>query len=231
MRPRLQQLLKNADAFDLSWSLTEGGVERRALVGWLSDHAPYDELAQIALDWGMNAPMVNRWRESASESEGVGLTVNAALSSFRLYTHRWKGIVPNDYGAVVYTGYKCLPDGTVRVDEYQNYGDLREADNVSYAMAHTARPEWVERVIALAPKEVPLMFTRIANSGRQSWLVTVRHAKLDAGIIIGKEHTGLKLLHLAGGIDAAKGAFDTFYLGSSPTGVAWFLGSASAGRL
>lgn len=223
MRLTLQKLLKRADAFDLSWSSTEQGVERRALIGWLIGNAPHDELVQLSLQWGMPAPMVNRWREGAREAEGVGLTINADLTSLRLYTHRWKGVAPDDFGAVVYTGYKCLADGAVRVDEYKNFGDLRQPENSRYAMENSAHPERVERVLQSSPDNVPLIYAQIENSGRRSWLVTVRHAKINAGAVIGKDYQGSKLLHLAGGIDATKGAFDTFYVGTSPQDVFEFL--------
>ena len=219
----IRSLARTAVAFDLSSSLTEANTERRALLGWYTKTAPLLELAQTALDWGMPKAMVNSWMDQAQESEGVGVTVNQDLSSLRLYTHKRDGLAPEQAGEIVFSGFKCLPNGSVRLDEYQNCGDLSEPSNLAFASANSQHPLWLEQILSLAPDHIPLMFSRITNSGRQSWLATVRHANIDAGLVIGPAYTGRKLLHVAGGIDATKGAFDSFYIASSPSEVVRFI--------
>lgn len=216
-------LSKTASAFDISTSITEQGNEHRVLMGWYTDKAPLQELAKEAEGWGMPAAMIQQWLAAAKDSEGIGITVNKNMSSLRLYTHSRDKLAPNESGEIVFQGFKSLPDASVRIDEYRNYGDLREADNLAYARANCQHLQWLDRINELALEDVPLMFSRISNSGRQSWLVTVRHAQLDAGDIIGQQYQGKKLLHLAGGIDATKGAFDTFYLASNPHEVVRFI--------
>lgn len=222
----LQRLIGSAAAFDLSWSLTDQMQEQRALVGWWSDTAPYQELKQMAIAWGMHPPMVEQWLAEGKATAGVALTTNLDYSSLRLYTHNQGGAAPDKLGQVVYRGYKALADGQARVDEYCHCGDLREADNLTFAKDHSQYPHWLDQVIEQTPDDTPLMFVRINNSGRQSWLVTVRHADLDAGMVAGDHYKGRKLLHLAGGIDASKGFFDTFYIASSPNEITSFLHKA-----
>lgn len=222
---KLQELVISADACDLSWSIGEQAVDQRALIGWHSENASCEALEQFALKWGMHLPMVASWRKDAETADGVGLTFNQQLTSLRLYTHSWNRVAPDEIGTVVYRGYKCLPSGSVRIDEYQNFGDLRAEENIAFAKSLTNRPEWIDYVLEVAPDDVPLIFTRTINSGRQSWLATVRHAEIDAGKVAGADFDRCKLMHLAGGVDAEKGSFDTFYTRSSATGVSRFIES------
>lgn len=219
IKQRLHSLCLTADVFDRSFSFTDRGIESRALMGWYSQNASLPTLSKFALEWGVNPKLVESWKALASQSDGVGITYNANLTSLRLYTHDWNRVRPSEIGKPVYTGFKSLQDGSLRIDEYLNYGDLRETSNFDYASNRCTRPEWLERVVSMSPVDVPLIFTRTENSSRQSWLVTVRHANLDAGDIVGYEFKGNKLLHLAGGVDAVKGEFLTFYLSSSPNQV------------
>jgi hypothetical protein len=224
----IDQLVKTAAAFDLSWSLTDQMDEQRALLGWWADQAPFDELQKAALNWGMSAAMVARWIADGQKADGVGITLNLDMSSLRLYTHSRSGTAPEKRGETAYRGYKSLADGSVRIDDYKNCGDLREPKNLAFARANSQQPQWLDTVLAGAPDDVPLMFVRIKNSGRNSWLATVRHADLDAGLFAGPDYNGRKLLHLAGGADATKGAFDSFYIASTPNEVSSFIHKANA---
>lgn len=210
------RLVQSGNAFDLSWSESSSGTESRALCGWYRDQAPVAQVAELALQWGLPPAVIQRWAAEAADSD-VGITLNSDISSFRLYTHRWGTVSPDQIGAVVYRGFKGLPDQTCRVDEYQYTGDLRDSDNLEFALARTRHPARVLAAVERAAPDVPLVFSRITNAARQSWLATVRHAQLDAQLV-SPELAGYKLAHLAGGIDASKGEFDTSYVSSSPDG-------------
>jgi len=211
-RLQLNTLVNTADVFDLSSSISDSGIEQRLLIGWWTKHVSLHAVTDFASFYGMPAVMIERWLENANNSDGVGLAVNKNLTSLRLYTHHWNEVDPSNIGAIVYRGYKVLPDGTFRVDEYRHMGDLRDPENLQFAIDNSRHPDWLTRVLQNAPINLPLLFARIQNSGRQSWIATVRHANVDAGGVLQQRLNGQKLLHLAGGIDATKGAFDTFYV-------------------
>lgn len=218
VKEALARLVPGAHAFDLSWSWTEGNVETRLLMGWNRGDVPFDPLIKLADQAQLPKAMVRRWFNEA-QAVDVGLTVNQDVTSFRLYTHDW---TDRALGAVVYRGFKALPDGTARIDEYVNCGDLRDSANL--ALARETAP-WADLVAGIAndaPQDKPLMFTRIQNTGRSSWLVTVRHCNLDAGLIT-PELAGYKLAHLAGGMDATKGNFATAYVSTGPSSALEFL--------
>lgn len=224
VRSLLESMVSAVDAIDISYSMSEEGLEERLLLGWHTQNAPLDLVQGLAKDWGVPSAMRGRWREHTELADGVGITVNKSFSSFRLYTHHWKSVDPHSYGEVVYRGFKCLPDNTYRVDEYVYMGDLRHPKNLSYALQACTHPERIHKLIGVCPEKVPMMFTQIKNSGRHSWLATVRHAKQDAGNVIAPQYSGHKLLHLAGGIDASKGAFDSYYLSANSKNAIHFLG-------
>ena len=208
---KLIALIKTGNAFDLSWSQTAGHLERRCGCGWDQPEAPIEELAVVALGWGLPEKVIQRWLEEAQKSDLVGVTINSDRTSLRLYTHTWRD---TDKNPIIYRGFKGLPDGTVRIDDYAFTGDLRDAGNWDLAITLCNIPDRLEVVAKRTPPEIPLPFTRIQSAGRVSWLCTVRHAKFDAGIIT-PDLNGYRLAHLAGGIDASKGAFDSFYISSN----------------
>lgn len=211
-RNTLNALAKSADTFDISYSVTEQGTEERMLVGWNAANASLLNLSKVASDWGFSQQMLTRWLDDANDSDIVGITVNKALTSFRLYTHHWNRTKPSDVGAIIYRGYKALADGSSRIDDYTYLGDLRESENFEFAINNSRHPEWLSYVVDKAPNNLPLVYSRIVNTGRSSWLATVKNAEIDAGDVISESLRGRKLLHLAGGMDATKGGFDTFYL-------------------
>ena len=218
-----QQLIDSAEAFELSWSLANGQQEARALLGWYNQSAPLAALQSVALNWGMPTAMVNQWVMDAESAEAVALGLNADLTSLRLYTQSGLSGEDTSLSEVGYRAYKCMPDGSVRVDDYLCAGDLRDDANLAFAKATSQQPQWLDHVVEQAPADLPLRFVRIDNSGRQSWLATVYLAQLDAGAIAGQEFSGRPLLHLAGGMDAVKGAFDSIYVASSATEISSFL--------
>ncbi len=179
------------------------------LLGWLKDNSTLDQLVKFAQAWGFPSAMLARWRADFLIADGVGLTLNSDASSIRLYTQHWD----NPIDDVVYRGYKSLPDGTNRVDEYRFKGDLRQAENLAFAKRYTSRPEAIDRLIDVAG-EAELVFSSITNSGRTSWLVTCRTAGVTERDVLGAG-SDATLLHLAGGIDASKGTFDTIYIRSN----------------
>ena len=223
-RHYMNALIKSADGFDKSWSYTETSAEERLLFGWKTEHAPFKAIQEAAGLFNMPPKMIDEWFSVAAGTDLVGITVNKNLSSIRLYTHHWNSVSPGDVGAIIYRGYKLLPDKTLRIDDYQYLGDLRDAKNLEFALANTRYPSWVERIVADAPLDKPLMFSKTVNSGRQSWLATVRHAGLDAGEVVQGKANGEKLIHVASGIDATKGPFDTLYFNADITEASRFLG-------
>lgn len=223
LKHHLPQLLNLADAFDLSFSMSDHGTERRALIGWYTANASMDVLCKVCCDWGIPLPIVQQWRQQAVGTEGVGITFNQELTSVRLYTHKWMGVSLEDVGTSVYKGFKLLKDQSLRLDDYVNFGDLRSNNNLAYAMSLGQHPHWVNQLHQLAPSDAPLLFTRTSNTSRQSWLVTARYAEIEADVIAGPAFTGHKLLHLAGGIDAVKGSFSTIYIQTTLDEVADFI--------
>lgn len=214
----LLKLASYSHAFDLSWSWSNGQVESRLLLGWRRNEAPIDDLLKLASLCRFPEPMLVQWQKGA-ETADVGLTVNQDLTSLRLYTHDW---TDGALGAVVYRGFKALPDGTVRLDDYVNAGDLRDTENLALACETTPWANQLAEIAQKATQNKPLMFTRTQNTGRSSWLATVRHCNLDAGVIT-PELAGYKLAHLAGGMDATKGAFATAYVSTGPASAVEFL--------
>jgi len=227
LRKHLPRLLDLADVYDQSFSFSASGTEHRALLGWYTPNAPIDILTNMFIDWGVPSQFVQQWRLNTQDTEGVGISFNQDLSSVRLYTHKWSDLTLEDTGVAVYKGFKLLTDQTLRLDEYINFGDLRSHDNLAYAQSRSKYPQWVERLNQLAARDVPLLFTRINNTSRQSWLVTARYADLTADSIAGPAFAGYKLLHLAGGIDAVKGEFSSLYIQTERSDVQDFL----AGKL
>lgn len=223
-RHYMNALIKSADFFDRSWSYTESSVEERLLFGWNTVHAPLNAVKEAAGLFNMPSKMIDEWFSVAADTDLVGITINKNLSSIRLYTHHWNSVSPDNIGAIIYRGYKFLPDRTHRIDEYQYFGDLRDAENLAFALANSRYPNWIKRIVNDAPLDKPLMFSKTINSGRQSWLATVRHAGLDAGEVIQGCANGEKLIHIASGIDATKGLFDTVYVNAGPLEAAKFLG-------
>lgn len=217
IRSHLPRLVDLADVFDRSFSYSASGVEHRALIGWYVKNAQMDILSNMFCDWGFPRPMIAQWLSDSTNAEGVGVAFNQDLTSVRLYTHRWMWVDLDDIGAPVYKGYKFLKGGSLRLDEYLNYGDLRSGDNLAYAQSLNSRPEWLDRLIKWVGPDIPLLFTRTFNTARKSWLVTARYAQLDAGLIVGEAFRGRKLLHLAGGVDSSKGDFVTVYVSSKPS--------------
>ena len=224
----LSVLLESTDVFDQSWSFHETGVEHRLLLGWLPASAPREVIAACAADLGMSAAMVDQWSRDAQTADGLGMTLVNHGRSIRLYVQHWDNVSREDVGEVVYRGYKQLPDGAVRVDEYRYEGDLRETNNLEVAQRTEGARAWIDRVIELCPADIPIDFCRIQNAGRSSWLATARLARLDAGAVLGADFSGRRLLHLAGGVDASKGEFATAYVKASRYEAARLLGLADA---
>lgn len=208
----LRKLLALADFCDLSFSATHEAVEQRALIGWEAERAKLDVLSNIFCRWGISEKLVRQWQHHCDGAELVGIAVDQQLTSFRLYTHKWRGMTLKDVGVPVYTGFKQLSNGSLRIDTYVNHGDLRNNNNLTYTHDLNPKPLWIQRLLARADERTPLLFTRTTNPGRQSWLVTARYEYMDAGRIVEPCLRGHKLLHLAGGIDAVKGEFATAYI-------------------
>ena len=212
LKSHLPKLLDLADVHDQSFSFYDGGVERRALIGWYTNNAPLDVLGNMAVAWGVPQQFVQQWQRGAEGTEGIGLSINQDLTAIKLYTHKWMGVTLEDVGVPVYRGFKLLADQTLRVDDYVNAGDLRSNGNLAYALALGSQPSWVEALHAAAPQDKPLLFTKTNNTSRNSWLATARYADLQADAVAGPAFGGFPLLHLAGGVDAVKGQFSSIYI-------------------
>lgn len=247
MRADLDALLRRAMAFDRSWTFAEdGGVDRRTLFFHAASPADAALLQRAALALGLDAEAVALWRAHLPGSDALGLTVNAAGSSVRLYTQHWQALAARvEAGDLspfpLYRGFKRLAGGLRRDDVYHCLPLAPRAEfwpEIATALANFGLPvARMETIFAPLTPEA-CIWTRTAGAGRRSWLATLRRADLDQAALadaldalpprpglaeVTASLRNARLLHLAGGEDATKGRFLTFYTEATAAEVADFL--------
>lgn len=236
----LTTLARSADACERSWSITADGVEARVLFFFDIDTEAATRLAEAALALGAPQRLIADWTKALSGCDAIGLALRCDGASVRLYTQYWLQILRRlEKGkrgpAPLYRGFKALPEGRVRYDEYLVL-PLAEPAVFWPPMAAGFRslglsPTGAAEVFADLTAETAI-FTGTEGGGRKSWLTTVRRAQIDAAALAAwlsplsaraqtapiqaAAAAGAPLVHVAGGRDSAKGAFLTFYFESDP---------------
>lgn len=235
-----------ADACERSWSITDAGIEERALFFFDATPEAIHMLGQAASALGIGTALLAGWSTALAGADAVGLALRRDRQSVRLYTQHWNRLVARvEAGDLspwpLYRGFKSLENGETRSDEYWC---LPMADRTLFwpAMAQAMTdlglsPERAEA--AFAPLDAhSAIFTATRSSARQSWLTTVRRAPLNpediaallapldarpGGAAIAQAARTDPLVHVAGGEDRTKGRFVTLYFQSPPdTVLAWF---------
>lgn len=229
------RLTEAADAVERSWSLSQAGVERRALVFFDATDAAVGLIADAAEMLGVAPALVAAWQRALPGADAIGLALRDDLRSVRLYTQYWTALVAQVRGgrdgpAPLYAGFKALPDGSARIDSYICWPGAPRAEympEIAGALdAFGADRAAVEAAFAPLTPEA-CIFTRTKGEGRTSWLATLRRAALppatmaaaltgvtsdlSEGAEIDAALNTRTLLHIAGGQDTVKGRFLTLY--------------------
>ena len=244
-RDRLENLCSLAQGFDLSWSFSAQGVEKRALFFLPATSTAQSALTVAAGLLGFDDLGLQEFAEATTGADALGMTLSHN-GSVRLYLQYWDALAAQvDQGdltpAPLYLGLKRLAGGRARRDVYFC---LPMAPESEY------RPELETALLTFGAAEVPVanlldqltpetcIWTRTQGAGRQSWLATVRRAQIQSQDVIdalapianrdGVDHViaALRkgaLLHIAGGQDEIKGSFLTFYVETDQSGMQAFL--------
>ncbi|MBR9765868.1 MAG: hypothetical protein GYB53_20700 [Rhodobacteraceae bacterium] len=233
-RALLSRLVAAADGCERSFSVTASGVEDRVLFFLEHDAGAAALLREAAQEMELPETLLKSWEAARPGADALGLALRSDGASVRLYTQYWEVLVARlrqgDPGDMpLYAGFKALPDGSTRIDRYMPVvaaprevymPPLREAlqslDLDPLAIEQALGPLTPERCI----------FTRTEGAGRNSWLTTLRRARLKPGrvtaMLAGLTQqarlaeaaacaTRAPLIHVAGGEDAQKGPFTTLY--------------------
>ena len=247
--PRLafSRLTEAADAVERSWSLSQGGVERRALAFFDATDAAVGLLSDAAEVLGVPQTLIAAWQRALPGADAIGLALRDDLKSVRLYTQYWDTVVARvragqEGPCPLYAGFKALPDGSARIDSYICLPNAPRAEFMpeidSALTAFGANPEALDAVFRPLTPEA-CIFTRTRAPHRDSWLATLRRAELSpasmatalSGVTdgltdepeIAQAVRSRRLLHLAGGEDAVKGRFLTLYTETDPADLADFI--------
>ena len=237
----LRDLIASADSLEQSWSIGANGmVEKRYLLFFDQLDFRSDLIAKAAMNLGVSAQMVDRWKKGHAQADAMGLAFNEGLSSVRLYLQYWDRLVDrvkvgNLAPFPLYLGLKSLPNGQMRDDVYICH-PLAAQDvfgpAITEALARIGILDATDMTKTLTAEAC--IFTTIAGGGRSSFLATVRRADLNRGHVAQwmaqistapwvpavKSHaTRSDLLHIAGGVDPLKGAFTTLYFSCNPTDI------------
>lgn len=232
-------LARDADACERSWSLTATETEERALFFFDASTDAAQKLAEAAVQLGLGKSLLEEWSKVLPGADAIGLALRRDRRSVRLYTQYWTQLVARAEAGdsrpyPLYRGFKALPDGSSRRDDYLCFPALaRDGFWPPMAQAFAAHGLCVDsaaEVFADLQAESAI-FTATEGAGRRSWLTTVRRAKIDraalarwlaplaarpgAAAIIDAAQTS-DLVHVAGGEDSVKGDFLTFYFESDP---------------
>lgn len=247
--PRLTfaRLIESADAVERSWSLSQGGVERRALAFFDATDAAVGLLRDAAEVLGIPAPLVAAWRRALPGADAIGLALRDDLRSVRLYTQYWEAVAARVRAgkvapAPLYAGFKALPDGSARIDSYICWPGAPRAEfmpEIEGALtAFGADPDGLDEAFRPLTPEA-CIFTRTRAADRNSWLATLRRAEIPpvsiaaalsgvtdrfaTGPEMAESLRSRRLLHVAGGEDAVKGRFLTLYTETDPADLADFI--------
>ena len=239
----LARLVTLAEGFDRSWSFSEAGVEERALFFLPLAAAP--TLREVAQGLGFEAPGLAEFDAALPGADAIGFTI-AERGSLRLYLQYWDAmaarVAAGDLSpGPLYLGIKQFEDGRARRDVYhclplapqEEYRPEIEAALIGFGADAQAVAGLLGR---LSPEAC--IWTRTQNAGRTSWLATLRRADIPSQLLIealspiadragvGDVIAALRRgapLHIAGGTDAGKGQFLTFYVESDASEMAHFL--------
>lgn len=250
-RTCLLDLLTHVDGLDWSLSIQIGPqgpalTEERSLFFFHNTAAAVARLETAAAALHMPATMIARWQAALDNADAIGLTVNRALTSARLYTQYWEPnlarvLQGNLAPFVLYRGFKTLAGGVSRDDVYHCTPLISQdifRPLLTAALAELGLPAKATALAFAGIAEENTIFTRTSGEGRESWLLTVRKAPVDHGNWIkALDHlpqapwaTGLRahaqnqqLLHVAAGEDTKKGRFVTLYFDASPDAIRRFL--------
>lgn len=238
-RALLSELAAQADACEMSWSIGRDEIEQRVL--FFCDHTVgmAGLVARTARALGAPQALVAGWSGALPGADAVGLALRCDGRSVRLYTQYWDmGIARlrsgNSAPWPLYRGFKALPDGSQRQDDYLCLPMAPRAlfwPQIAAALSRAGLDAGMADQAFAALDAERAIHTVTAGDGRDSWLTTVRRAPpardavvrllaplagragADALIAAAGRH---EMVHLAGGSDATKGDFLTLYLESTP---------------
>ncbi|GEM_PF-2806670 len=245
LRRELRALITQADGFDQSWSITqEHPVEERCLMFFDMNPRSVKGLERAAQLLGMSNGVISKWRSLLQGCDAIGLGLSKSLKSVRLYAQFWdqqieRVLSENLDPFALYLGVKSLPDGSLRQDTYRCEPLL--ARTVYWPEIEKACAKFSMNITDLETAMSALndengVWTRIDNSGRDSWLLTVRKAEPEPALVAQalssfKGHspdmlafcTRAPMLHIAAGEDPVKGDFISFYFEAEADDIIEFL--------
>jgi hypothetical protein len=223
-----------ADACEQSWSLTADEIEERVLFFCDAGVEAAQHIARAAQSLAMDDSLLADWSLAMRGADAIGMAVRCDRQSVRLYTQYWEAIADRvkngDHSPYpLYCGFKSLPGGVVRRDEYIAFPAAEPAlfwppMAKSFAGFGLDKSEG-ERVFSGLSASTAI-FTLTSGNGRKSWLTTVRRADIDRVALAGwlaplanrpgggailEAARNNDLVHLAGGVDDVKGTFLTVY--------------------
>lgn len=241
----LARLTDMAEGFDLSWSFSKHGYEERALFFLPATLTARDNLIAAAQVLGFDRAEIAAFVAALPGADALGLTLSRS-GSVRLYLQYWDELSKriahgNTAPAPLYLGLKRFADGSARRDLYYCLPLAPEAEyrpDIETALqAFGADLLGIEMLFAQLSPET-CIWTRTQGEGRQSWLATVRRAHLRPQDVINAlapvaQRAGVQaviealrkgaLLHIAGGTDAKKGEFLSFYVETDRQGMSQFM--------
>lgn len=231
MKEALRPWIHEADAVERSWSFAEQGAIERALLYFEADAALISQLGQLGLTLGLDPALVTAWTAACDEADALAIGFHMDLSSVRLYVQHWDRLIDSGLNTQLplYQGFKRLPNGSHRVDEYIAYP---MASHERFAPPIRAGFEALgldtdrsEQLISTFDPNA-LIWTEIQSPDRSSWLATVRRVHIPLQVSTGlleplkttapgdamwRHAKSYPLTHIAGGFDTQKKRFISFY--------------------
>jgi hypothetical protein len=233
-----------------SWSIagtrTEIVTERRFLFFFTASSMAISTLDDAAAALGLPTGLIAAWRRALPGADAIGLAVRDDLASVRLYTQYWDAVANRVRGgnrepALLYAGFKTLPDDTARADSYiclpAAPRDIFMPD-IRTAMAHLGVDPTAGDACFAPLSADSCIYTRTEGDGRESWLATVRRAqlphsdvakalapvsRLPCGTEILEAAAQRDMVHIAGGHDGTKGRFTSLYFAADPADLETFM--------
>jgi hypothetical protein len=199
-------------------------------------------VARCARALGAPPDLVAAWSQALPAADAVGLALRCDGRSVRLYTQYWNMLAARVADGQrdpwpLYRGFKALPDGSQRRDDYLCLPMAPRAvfwPPMAAAVAGAGLDPAAAEMAFADLDAARAIHTVTAGEGRRSWLTTVRRAPPARDAVVGMlaplagragadgliAAAGLhEMVHLAGGQDRTKGDFVTVYLESPPAAV------------